>query len=339
LNYIVKSENAQYYECGYSCDNAIFLRLGSEKYFITDGRYTTDAKNLIKSDTLVIEHSNILQKCKDIIDSSSIKKITFDPKEFSQYEYNILTHKLNRINFKASSDFQRIKRAIKSDDEIKLLKKAVKIGKKAFKTFVTDYLKEDKSEEELNFWLKASLSNFGKYDLSFEPILAFNDNTSKPHATATKKPLKSGDLVLIDAGVKYKRYCSDRTRTFNFNENFNIKLKQSFSNSKLQKIYYTVLKSHDKVIRKIRAGMKANQIDKIARDVIDDAGFGKFFIHSTGHGVGLDIHEYPFISNKSSMVIEENMVFTIEPGIYIPNEFGVRIEDMVVIKNGRAEVL
>lgn len=340
MNYIVKSENAQYYECGYSSDNAIFLNLGSEKFFITDARYTLDATQSIRSDVAVIESQNILNKTKEILKSNSIKKLTFDPKEFSFFELNYLKSELKKVNFKSSVDFQKIKRAIKTEQELKLLKKAVKIGKRAFKNFVSENLLESKSEIELNFNLEAILRDYGNNELSFEPILAIGENAAKPHARATDRVLKNGDLVLIDAGVKYKRYCSDRTRTFYFNsEKSNLKLKQSFSDSKLQKIYDSVLKSHDRAIKKAKVGMKAKDIDKIARDVIDKAGFGNYFVHSTGHGVGLDIHEFPSISSKSEMIIEENMVFTIEPGIYIPNEFGVRIEDMVVIKNQKAEVL
>jgi len=114
---------------------------------------------------------------------------------------------------------------------------------------------------------------------------------------------------------------------------------QSFKSKKIQKAYDTVLKAHDRAISKARSGMKASKIDALARDVIDKAGFGDYFVHSTGHGVGLDIHEFPFISSKSDMVIEDGMVYTIEPGIYIPDEFGIRIEDVVVMSDGKAIVI
>jgi Xaa-Pro aminopeptidase len=148
------------------------------------------------------------------------------------------------------------------------------------------------------------------------------------------------NLLLIDAGLKYKRYCSDRTVTLNYKSNLDIaNRKQKFKDPFKQKIYDIVLKAQEKAISKARAGMKANEIDKLARSVIEDAGYGKYFIHSTGHGVGLDIHEYPIISQKSDIVIEENMVFTIEPGIYLDDKFGVRIEDSVAIQNGKAVIL
>ncbi|MFA6685054.1 MAG: M24 family metallopeptidase, partial [Arcobacteraceae bacterium] len=114
---------------------------------------------------------------------------------------------------------------------------------------------------------------------------------------------------------------------------------QRFTNPTWQKIYDIVLKAQRNAIENARVGMKASEIDALARSVIENAGYGKYFVHSTGHGVGLDIHEYPTISSKSDVIIEENMVFTIEPGIYLDGDMGVRIEDMVVMKGGRAEVM
>ncbi len=127
-------------------------------------------------------------------------------------------------------------------------------------------------------------------------------------------------MLLVDAGLKYKRYCSDRTRTSYVGDSFNFELSQRFKSKKIQKIYDTVLKAHDEAISKLRAGMSGRDVDRLARDVIDSAGYGKYFVHSTGHGVGLDIHEMPYISPRVDTILEDGMVFTIEPGIYIPDE-------------------
>jgi len=184
------------------------------------------------------------------------------------------------------------------------------------------------------------MSQSGKLDLSFDPIIAINENAAKPHALPTSKKLKKDDLILVDAGVKYKRYCSDRTCVTSANfEKLSFKREQKFRNKKHQKIYDLVYKAQLNAIENARVGMKACSIDALTRDVIEKAGYGKYFIHSTGHGVGLDIHEFPNINSKSDVIIEDNMVFTIEPGIYLPKEFGVRIEDTVVMKNGKAVIL
>jgi len=338
MNYIVyKNENALYYECGYSCDNAIFLKVGKDSFFITDGRYEIDAKANIKNSKIVITNSLVLELAK-ILKKSRVKKIIIDPLEWNLFSFNLLKDN-TPTKFKQVDSFSHKKRVIKDDNEIKLLKKAVKLGRDAFKS-VAKEITVGKSEKELNFLAETILRDYGERDLSFEPILAIDENASKPHALPTDKILNKDSLLLFDAGVKYKRYCSDRTRTSFFDgETLRFNYKQKYKNKTIQKAYDTVLKAHDKAIKKARSGMKASQIDKIARDVIQKAGFGKYFVHSTGHGVGLDIHEMPYISSKSETIIEDGMVFTIEPGIYIEGEFGIRIEDMVYMKNSKAEVL
>jgi Xaa-Pro aminopeptidase len=253
----------------------------------------------------------------------------FDPFEWNIEEFDFLNKTLKNVSFEKKRYLSKFKRIIKNSKEISFLEQAVKIGRNSIHDFQKK-LQSGKTEQELHFQLENNLRHFGKYDLSFNPILAINNNASKPHSLPTNKILKKGDLILIDAGVKYNRYCSDRTETISF--------KGTFSN-KVQKIYDVVQKAHDKAIKKIRSGISADEVDKIARNVIEKAGFGKNFIHSTGHGVGLDIHEFPNISSRSKTKIKNGMVFTIEPAIYIPNFIGIRIENMVVIENEKARIL
>ncbi len=337
-NYIIyQNENALYYECSYSCDNAIFLHLSNCNYFFTDGRYKIEAKKFVKNAKVVIS-SNILEELLQTLQKEKVKKVTIDPKEWDLFSFEKL--KELKLNIILEPDFSHKKRIIKTSNEIKLLDKAAKIGKKSFKKIAAMLCENiGLNEKELNFKAEAILRDFGKRELSFEPILAINKNAAKPHATPSKTKLKANDLILLDAGIKYKRYCSDRTRTAFFTENFTFKKEQQFSKKKIQKAYDTVLKAQEMAIKKARSGMKAKEIDKIAREIIEKAGFGKYFVHSTGHGVGLDIHEMPYISPKSETIIEDGMVFTIEPGIYIQDKFGIRIEDMVVMQKGRAHIL
>lgn len=339
-NFILQNENAIYYECNFSCDNVIFLNFDDEKIFITDSRYEIEAKQYAKNVTVLIS-SNLIESAKELIQKRKIKKIIFDPNDLSYTIFTTLNENL-KTQFVPLANFSKQKRIIKNDDEIKLLKKAAKLGKDGFREFAK-YIKKNgfkKSEQYLNFKAYEKMSKCGKLDISFEPIVAINENAAKPHALPTSKKLKLNDLILVDAGVKYKRYCSDRTCTSSVNfENFSFKREQNFKNKKHQKIYDIVLKAQQTAIQNAQVGMKASQIDKLARDVIEKAGYGKYFVHSTGHGVGLDIHEFPNINSKSDVIIEENMVFTIEPGIYLPNEFGVRIEDTIVMKDKKAEIL
>jgi len=340
VNYILKDENAVYYECGFSCDNELFLKLGNEAFFITDPRYTTQAKEEVKNAEVIEAKRDLYIEAKKIIRASKIKKIYYDPADFKVSEFNRLKQSL-KITFKAAANFSQKKRMIKSDDEISYLKKAVLLGADAFDEFAK-YLQSEgelKSELEINFEALKALSHSGRYPVSFEPITAIDENAAKPHATVSEKTLELNSLLLVDAGMKYKRYCSDRTRCTSFNSEISFKKEQKFSDKKIQKVYDTVLKAQEASIKASKVGVKTSDIDKAGREVIQKAGYGEFFVHSTGHGVGLDIHELPVVSQKSSIILQENMVFTIEPGIYLPDEFGIRIEDMVVVTSNGVDIL
>jgi len=339
MNYILKDENAIYYECNYSCDNALYLKLGDDAFFLTDARYAIEAREHVHNANVLIEE-DLYAKANTLIKESKIKKLKYDPKEWSIFYFEKLRDGL-KIRCNPVADFSHKKRIIKSPDEIEILKKAATLGADAFdklaKTINEHGFKN--SEEILTYMAKTVLSKYGKYELSFDPIVAIASNAAKPHALPTSRVLEKKDLLLVDAGLKYRRYCSDRTRTVNAKRDFSFDTAQKFKKKKLQRAYDTVLKAHDNAIAKARSGMKAKKIDALTRDIITKAGFGEYFVHSTGHGVGLDIHEMPYISTKSDTLIEDGMVYTIEPGIYIPNEFGIRIEDMVAMVNGRAVVL
>ncbi len=333
MNYILNKENEIYYECGWSSDNALFLFLDGEKYIITDGRYILDAKE--KADAIVIEARDLVKKAKELILKKRVKKLIIDPNNWSYKSYVNLQKVVNLQN---EDNFSFKKRVIKTPNELEIIKEAVKIGANAFDEFAK-VIETGIDEYELSFRFKEKLTNRNRRPLSFEPIVAINENAAKPHAEVSDKILKKGDLLLLDAGVKHKRYCSDRTRTIYIDKNISMDKKQKFP-SDIQKVYDVVLKAQEEAIKAIKVGIKAKELDKIARDIIQNAGYGKYFVHSLGHGVGLDIHEWPFINSKNEMRLKEGMVFTIEPGIYIPGEFGIRIEDMVAINyKGEAEIL
>lgn len=339
MNYILKNENAIYYECAYSCDNALYLKLGSEAFFITDARYAIEAKQSVNGAEVIIE-KELYTKANSLIEKSKIKKLKYDPKEWSLFHFEKLREGL-QIRFNPVADFSHKKRLIKTKEELEILKVAATMGAEAFDKLAQTINKHGfkNSEEILTYMAKTVLSKYGKYELSFDPIVAVAENAAKPHALPTSKILDKKDLLLVDAGLKYKRYCSDRTRTVYAKSGFSFDTTQKFKKKKIQKAYDIVLKAQDNAISKARSGMKAKKVDALTRDIITKAGFGEYYVHSTGHGVGLDIHEMPYIASKSDTVIEDGMVYTIEPGIYIPDEFGIRIEDMVAMVEGRAVVL
>jgi Xaa-Pro aminopeptidase len=334
MDYIVNKENEIYYECGWSSDNALFLKLGDYKYVITDGRYTLEAKE--EANAEVIEARDLIKKAKELILKHRIKKIVLDPLNWD-YESFREIQKVTIV--KQEKYFSHKKRMIKSQNELEIIKTAAKKGAEAFEAFSKE-IEENLDEYELSFRFKEKLTLRGRRDLSFEPIVAINENAAKPHARVSEKILKKGDLLLLDAGIKYKRYCSDRTRTVFIGEKISMSKFQKFKNKEIQKVYDIVLKAQLSAIKNIQIGMEISKLDKIARDVIEKEGYGKYFVHSLGHGVGLDIHEWPYVNLRNDIKIKEGMVFTIEPGIYIPGEFGIRIEDMVMITyDGKIEVL
>lgn len=342
--YIIFDENAQYYECKFSCDNAIVLRCSDGAFFITDARYTTEAKqNCVKS-VEIIESNALLDSLCALVKKLRIKELVINPSDISLSAFQKLQEKLDfGIKFILSENFHQKLRIIKNEDEIKLLKKSQALNKAAFKafgSFLQKAYKAESSEKYLHYKAQKYLSHSGAYDLSFNPIVGINANAAKSHALPCERSiLKKNDLLLFDAGIKYERYCSDMTRTARIHSDMSFSKNQTFKNKKHQKIYDIVRKAQDFAIKNLKAGMSGKQIDKLARDVIESSGYGAFFSHSTGHGVGLDIHELPRISRFSEDIIKDGMVFSIEPGIYLPDEFGVRIEDLVLVKNGKAEIL
>ncbi|WP_353661993.1 aminopeptidase P family protein [Hydrogenimonas sp. SS33] len=340
MNYILRDENAVYYECGYSSDNALYLRLGSEAWLITDSRYTVEAKEAVRG-AEVVEASDLLKAARALLRRHHVRRLVYDPKEWSAAAMEGLMRKLPHLYFHPQPAFSHRKRMVKSDAEIALLKRAAELGREGFDRFAQVVRERGIGEREkrLHFEAKAAMSHHGEYDLSFDPIVAVNANAAKPHALPTEVRLAKGDLLLVDAGLKYRRYCSDRTRTAYVDETLRFEEEQRFASARIQKAYDLVRKAHDRAIERARPGMTGAQIDRLAREVIEEGGMGEAFVHSTGHGVGLDIHEMPVISKRSDTVVEAGMVFTIEPGVYFPGEFGIRIEDMVVMREDRVEIL
>ena len=215
-----------------------------------------------------------------------------------------------------SKNYVDKQRMIKSSSEIENIKKATQIAQTAFKEL--DVANRKETEDVLAFDLVRLMIENGASGESFDTILVSGSNTSLPHAIPQSKTLENP--ILVDWGAKYNGYCSDNTRTIVYNE-------------KEQEILDIVRESHDKAIKAIKPGLKCCEIDKVSRDIIKEYGYGDKFIHSTGHSLGLDIHETPTFNARDDTIIEKGMVITVEPGIYLEGEFGVRLEDTVAIGN------
>ncbi|MDW0118476.1 Xaa-Pro peptidase family protein [Sporosarcina thermotolerans] len=219
-------------------------------------------------------------------------------------------------------------RNIKSEDELIKLRKAAELADYAIEVGCKE-IAEGKTELEILMAIEFEMKGKGAEKMSFDTMVLSGPKTASPHGKPGSRKIQKGDFILFDLGVVYEGYCSDITRTVAFGE----------PSEKQREIYETVRKAEQAAIDLVRPGVKARELDKVARDVITEAGYGEYFTHRLGHGLGISVHEFPSITGTNDLELQEGMVFTIEPGIYNPEITGVRIEDDVVVTADGVEVL
>ena len=216
--------------------------------------------------------------------------------------------------------------AIKNEWELSCIAKACEIAEDAFNLLLPQ-IKEGMTETEVAALLEYNMRKLGAQGLSFPTIAAFGAHASVPHYETGDTKLKFGDEILLDFGCRVDGYCSDITRTLLFGDDG--------KHEDFKKAYAAVLGAHNLVKEKLTAGMTGKEADKIARDYLTEKGYGHLFTHSLGHGIGLNVHEYPSVSPRGEMQLENGMVFSDEPGVYEAGEYGIRIEDTVTLKDGK----
>ena len=293
-------------------------------YLIVDERYYNFCQSLkLPTNILLIKDTNpfSFNQLNKLIDKLEIKSILVenDYLTLRQYQQIINELKIKKID-SIDSDFLRI---IKTKHEIRLMKKSADIIVKVMQQ-IRKWLKPGVSEIQVNKYIQKLILNSQASGISFSPIVCFNKNTANPHHIPTTTILKNNQLVLIDIGCIYQGYCSDITRTFFIGD--------KKPNKDIIDMYKLVYRTNQLGIKSIHANIKGNQMDKICRDYISkNKKYGKYFIHALGHGIGINIHELPNCSSSYTKSIPKNSVVTIEPGIYIKNLGGVRIEDTVIV--------
>jgi Xaa-Pro aminopeptidase len=254
-------------------------------------------------------------------------RVLIDDNMYSLFTIEII-NKFKPKSIQRASLIMRKLREIKDEEEISKMSQGVRIAEKLFLDFLNE-IKEGMSECEAERKLKSYLIQNAE-GISFEPILTSGHNTSMPHLKCTSRKIRKGDVIIIDYGIKYNGYSTDTTRVVSIGKP---------EDKLVEKILEIVRKSNEEAEEYAREGIEAREVDNIARKVIKESGYGEYFIHRTGHGIGIDVHEDPYISPNNTEILRNNMVFTIEPGIYLPNKFGIRIEDEVLIENGRSKVI
>lgn len=325
---LIKNNNNVYYFSGMQNSEGFVIITKNESYLFVDFRYAESARKICQGCKVVVFKS-LFKSLKTALKTENIKSLLIESDSVNIYLYNKFLKEFNSIGVSVVSDDSLVKtisnlRIIKSEDEISFIDEAQRITEKAYNE-VLNYVKPGVSERTVAVELEYFMRKYGADGISFDLITITGKKTSLPHGVPSDEVIAEGDFFTMDIGALYKGYHSDMTRT--------VAVKSCGDYQR--EIYNIVLKAQTEALGSVKAGVKVSEVDKTARDIIANAGYGENFGHSTGHGVGLDIHEKPFVSSKDETILSDNMVITVEPGIYLENRFGVRIEDMVLVnENG-----
>lgn len=316
------------YLCGFTGSDGVLFISQHRTLFLTDSRYQQQARQEVDADDIRC-YNNKLQALATLIEETGSQQVAFDARRLNVAQYLELQRLCpSGVIFSPLTDQWESLRGVKQPDEIACLKQAADLNRRAFEATLPSIragVRERDVALELEFHLK---KNGGEIN-SFDFIVASGRRGSLPHGVASDKLIAEGDLVTIDFGTRLGGYHSDETVT----------LAVGAVDGKLRQIFDIVLEAHDSAIAAARPGMRACELDAVARDLITDKGYGDFFGHGLGHGVGLEVHEFPTLTAKSDTVLTSGMVVTIEPGIYVPDTGGVRIEDTILITNEGRESL
>lgn len=319
---VITSEDNRHYFLGFAASNGTLVIEKKDAYFFTDSRYITAAKQVIKGAQVLLESGNPIENLQAFFEKKVYRKAAAEAAHTSVEKYHLLKEKFADVAWDFSGEIDRLMlhvlRRKKSADEIEKIKAAQAITDKAF-SHMCSFIREGMSEKEIALELDFYMLSHGADALSFETIVASGENGAKPHAVPGSRRVQKGDFITMDFGALVDFYHSDMTRTVALGE----------PSAQMVEVYNTVLFAQNAAIAAAKGGMPCVEVDAVARNVIANAGYGEYFGHGTGHGVGVEIHEQPCFNTVSTDVLEAGDVVTVEPGIYLPEKFGVRIEDMI----------
>ncbi|MBV1709025.1 MAG: aminopeptidase P family protein [Erysipelothrix sp.] len=317
---LITSAHNKFYLTGFTGTTATVLVTKSKQYVMVDFRYIDQARSQCKDSIvrLIDDNYTVIDCINEIIRNEHIESIGFEEDQMTVSEHEhfsaSLIAKLVGLNLSEL-------RLIKLPEEVEIMQRAADIADEAI-GYIMTVIQPGMTESEVDLLLYNKIRQLGAKSFSFNTIVASGWRGAMPHGVASSKVIEENDFVTIDFGAVYEGYCSDLTRTFAMSKQVD---------PKLIEIYDIVLKAQISALEACKPMAATRDIDKIARDIISDAGYGPYFQHGTGHGLGVLIHEAPRLNQLSTEVLEEGMVVTIEPGIYIPGLGGVRIEDDVLI--------
>jgi Xaa-Pro aminopeptidase len=317
------------YLCGFTGSAGLLLVEESGSVFLTDVRYDTQAHEQVKSAKVVIARKAVLPSLAEFLARRRKSTIGVESEHFTIAEKKRLA-KLKPTNVRladAPAIVEKL-RMVKDEDELHLIRTAVALGASIYDRAL-EVLRPGVKEVEVAAEMELAARRGGAEEMSFGTIIASGPRAALPHGRASTQAITSGAFVVCDFGVILSGYCSDQTRTVWVGD----------VTANARRIYEAVKEAQQAAVEAVRPGISTGEVDAAARKVLRKAGFGRYFTHSTGHGVGLEIHESPRVADGQSEVLKPGMVITIEPGVYFPGKWGVRIEDMVAVTAGGCEVL
>lgn len=316
------------YLTGFTGSEGTLFVGGGVPVLIVDGRYTTQARAEARG-VEVVEFRDRMEGLCRLIAERGLETVAFEAASLSCEAYFTLRERLGeKVVLKPLGKEIAGIRKIKEPREVARIRRAAAIASEAFLS-VLEHLKPGRAEIDIARRLEWEMEERGSEKPSFETIVVAGKRAALPHGKPGKAGIGHGDVVVVDFGAVVEGYCSDETCTVAVGR----------IPPEKKKVYEAVKEAHDRAIEQVREGVSCREVDRTAREWIEKAGFGPFFTHGTGHGVGLEVHEVPRISTVDDGVLEEGMVITVEPGVYIPGEFGVRIEDLLLVKKDGCEIL
>lgn len=323
---LITSDINRRYFTGMKSSAGTVLAFRNKAYLLIDFRYIEKARETVKT-AEVIETKELYKEISALLRQEGVKNLAIEAMDVTVSRLNVMKKHLKCVDIietdVLSNSINKL-RMIKDEEEMEYIRKAQEIAESAFDD-ILGFIKEGVTEREIALELDRLMLEKGAEGISFDTIALAGENTSMPHGVPTDKKVKKGEFVLMDFGAVYNGYHSDMTRT----------VCVGTPDEEMEKIYNIVLTAQEKAIAAAKAGISGKELDGIARRHICDAGYGEYFGHSLGHGVGLEIHEQPNAAPSYEKNLEKGTVITIEPGIYIAGKFGVRIEDFVILtENG-----
>jgi Xaa-Pro aminopeptidase len=320
-------ENIRYL-CGFTGSDGAFVITQKESFFLTDSRYWTQADEEVRG-SRIIHYKKKMEGIFSLLVDLNLIEIGFESVFLPFSAHQFLAERLTKeARLIPLEEALKNLRAVKDPFELTLIQRAIDISSDAFFQ-VAGILKEGVVEREVALEMESMMKRSGADAIGFDIIIASGKRSALPHGKASDKRIEKGDLILIDFGSGFQGYHSDQTRT----------VVCGSPSEEQRKIYQIVKGAHDRAIEKVRPGIPIGEVDGAARDHIRNQGYGDCFGHGTGHGIGLAVHEDPVVNGENKGLLQEGMVFTIEPGIYLPDRGGVRIEDMVLVTPQGVEVL